>query len=301
MNQASVCDLPDIESALIMLQKFVERIPQELSERMRSVSQHEARAFLANLRTAELFPPMRAQVREEADPVVFGDTRMALVRQRVNRCLAIAESARDEALLERKAILNGAYKEQMVEWWLVLIKTRVREFLAMLDYTHGAIPDNYLDEKPEDIAVVKKNLAIIKEIVKAGFSADAMLYSRVQELLSSLKGQIYPFLLLFQEKATAVLRFELEFENDVVTDVVSFQSMLKMVSEYMTEDRRECISRVIKDIEYVSGMMDLEKQALQPEKDGYTLSDIVPISGLILSHFYRAENEFSTVLEVWDR
>lgn len=50
---------------------------------------------------------------------------------------------------------------------------------------------------------------------------------------------------------------------------------------------------LVKDLKYLARMRQLETS-------GERVLDVVPVSGLVLSQFYRLENELKTVIELWD-
>ena len=53
------------------------------------------------------------------------------------------------------------------------------------------------------------------------------------------------------------------------------------------------MTELVKDLKYLTRMRQLETS-------GERVLDVVPVSGLVLSQFYRLENELKTVIELWD-
>lgn len=61
----------------------------------------------------------------------FVPQRVALAKQMLQRFSAICESALSILLIEKKEIMNGVRKNELSEWWLSLIRSKVDNFLKV--------------------------------------------------------------------------------------------------------------------------------------------------------------------------
>jgi hypothetical protein len=72
------------------------------------------------------------------------------------------------------------------------------------------------------------------------------------------------------------------------------------------EEEVEFIDSLFGDLAYINEMARLEREffgnnSIEGATEKKAPSDIVPVTGLILSRFHRLENELKTILEHWGR
>ena len=67
---------------------------------------------------------------------------------RIKRYSGLCDSAIDQINLEIKLVLNGSLKLKLSEWWLDLIRSRVKQVLRDLNYDFTAINFDYIDTPP---------------------------------------------------------------------------------------------------------------------------------------------------------
>ena len=67
---------------------------------------------------------------------------------RIKRYSGLCVSAIDQINLEVKLVLNGSLKLKLSEWWLDLIRSRVKQVLKELNYDFTAINFDYIDTPP---------------------------------------------------------------------------------------------------------------------------------------------------------
>jgi hypothetical protein len=67
------------------------------------------------------------------------------------------EGRRGELKQRLELILQGTIKLELSGWWLQTIEESSDQFLEDHGYVKNAIPDNYIDDAPEDISVVTNN------------------------------------------------------------------------------------------------------------------------------------------------
>lgn len=120
------------------------------------------------------------------------------------------------------------------------------------------------------------------------------------KLVDNLKDEIYGRIRDFTSKARIVLSLEFGVPLEELTMAKAAEEFSKRKEE-LDDVVSKWIDSMIKDIEYLEEMEEMEKlQGQQSEGGGLVLSNVVPVSGLILSRFFRKENEIRTVLELYD-
>lgn len=124
----------------------------------------------------------------------------------------------------------------------------------------------------------------------------------VMKVVNNLKEEIYGRIREFTKKARIVLSQEFSVPlEDLTMERAAKEFEAKRAD--LDDVVAKWIDGMIKDIEYLEEMEEMEK--LQGQKagggsGGLVLSNVVPVSGLILSRFFRKENEIRTVLELYD-
>eukprot|EP01095_Lingulamoeba_sp_RSL-Kostka_P004580 TRINITY_DN1580_c0_g1_i3.p1 TRINITY_DN1580_c0_g1~~TRINITY_DN1580_c0_g1_i3.p1 ORF type:complete len:278 (+),score=105.56 TRINITY_DN1580_c0_g1_i3:93-926(+) len=141
---------------------------------------------------------------------------------------------------------------------------------------------------------VRKNLKIISEILNVKRDKHAVKY-RVEKL----KDIVYPKIDAFILESSVILcdHFNLPFEN------LTYDRIIKIMEENPIEDEveKKKITDLSRDIEYLEKMKKMEKiKETGNEGGGLVLSDVVPVSGLAFSYFFREENMLRTVIELYD-
>ena len=214
---------------------------------------------------------------------------------RIRRYSGSCDNALDFLMIEKKLLMNGTKKKNLMEWWLSYVDTSSRKFLRDLGYDFFAVPIDYIQIPPQDIEPVKYNLRILTEILDKSNDVHQVL-----SFIKTISDEIYLNIQEFEDKAIIVLSehfgvdpevFDLklsqELHQDALVDKKDSDVVVKWVDDMM------------KDIEYLRTMKEMENKV---DKGGKVkLSNVVPISGLILSSFFRKENEMKTVLELWDK
>jgi hypothetical protein len=85
-----------------------------------------------------------------------------------NRSL-VAKLDTAEAILVQHLnnIMNGRYKSELAAWWLRLVSNAVSSFVSGMGYVQDAIPENYLDQPPQSLYQVRRNLGIIQVLQRS--------------------------------------------------------------------------------------------------------------------------------------
>lgn len=84
-------------------------------------------------------------------------------------------------------MVDGTKKKEIVDWWLRLIRNAQHIFLEKIGYDMQAVPKNYIEEAPSSLAVVKRNLAVIQEVLDQKADVHGL-----GLLIAQLKEEIYP-------------------------------------------------------------------------------------------------------------
>ncbi|GAM28924.1 hypothetical protein SAMD00019534_121000 [Acytostelium subglobosum LB1] len=105
---------------------------------------------------------------------IRGQHHLTLARNKLRQLLCECELLFDKIKLEKRDILNGTIKNQITEWWLKLIETKTNAFLQERGYNFGAIPENYIEQPPNNMKDVIKNLALIKRILDSKLNGNAI-------------------------------------------------------------------------------------------------------------------------------
>ena len=177
-----------------------------------------------------------------------------------------------------KDIVDGTAKKEVTDWWLGRIENGANRFLCDRGYALDAIPENYLDDPPQDFGVVRRNLEILQGLMTAG-GAD------LDEFLCKLVDDVYVVLGRHMDDIKFVV--QTEFEE------------MKIPNFRVTEQQRISLG---KDLEYLLEMQRMDgeiKESLQRgEKTVKKLemSRVVPVGGLIMARFRILECETHSVL-----
>eukprot|EP01094_Clydonella_sp_ATCC50884_P004037 TRINITY_DN13116_c0_g1_i2.p1 TRINITY_DN13116_c0_g1~~TRINITY_DN13116_c0_g1_i2.p1 ORF type:complete len:785 (-),score=260.34 TRINITY_DN13116_c0_g1_i2:8-2362(-) len=258
-----------------------------------------------------LFMPTAAEDLDQINTISFAEQFKERVQRFSNR--AQVEFLRMKT--EKSKVLDGHMKNQLSRWWVSIIEVQCEMFLMPLGYDQSVCDaDTYIDQPPTSISGVKKNLSLIQRIIDPKdneFGED--------KLVQELKEEVYPVIQEFIYKAQLVVCEELygsvRTEDIAGLDLEKAEAYLGQHREELErskvgEDAEEArrwylaISGLIKDIEYLRVMKELEEEADLNQGSGksskLSLQNAVPVSGIVMGYFYRIENMLKTVLELWE-
>ncbi|EGG17549.1 hypothetical protein DFA_08545 [Cavenderia fasciculata] len=94
-----------------------------------------------------------------------GCQHIALARSKVKQFLGDCELVLDQLKIQKRNLMNGTMKEEMTEWWLKRIDSRVSDFLSERGYNFVAVPENYIEQPPTNMKDVISNLILIQKIL----------------------------------------------------------------------------------------------------------------------------------------
>jgi Ankyrin repeats (3 copies) len=216
--------------------------------------------------------------------------RFIAVQQLVNDAMRSLEARALEAL-------DGTQKAEVTDAWLGMIDGEVAEFLRARGFRADAIPDDYIQRPPSDLAVVERQHELISEMLDPNKDLHG-----VKQFVVQLRGQIYELIDSFQHDLHAVLRYQLRVDAQHSFDLARAHLILDNLGTDGIIDPSLltlCV-QAIGDLEYIEMMRAMEADFASATKPkGLHLSTVVPISGLILAKFHIIEQEFNTVLDVW--
>jgi len=240
----------------------------------------------------------------------------------------------DSPILAYSRLLHEQFfertKDDLTRWWLQLIEARVDSFLQALGYNFEAVPFHYIDQPPRSMPAILKNLELIRLLLKSSGNntTSATLPTRQSlqnELVEPLKKEIYHrideyvrcVMLFLWWECTWLLGIDIKTcaahrnhsddqhgEEGNVVDIGQLEELLKK-SRTVPEWRRKLLLSLLGDLHYIYEMKRLEQDffkasAASPQAKAAP-SDIVPVTGLIMSKLHRLENELRTVVEHWSR
>lgn len=218
-----------------------------------------------------------------------------LTKQRLQRFIAYCDTALGHIKILKLQVVDGTKKKEIVDWWLRLIRNEQHIFLEKIGYDMNAVPKNYIEEAPSSLDIVKRNLAVIQEVLDRREDKHGL-----GDLIEQLKKEIYPRIDEFIDNAICAISDYL----GAGTSHFSLRYCSMLMSQRQDELDPQIWARLeglFKDLIYLYTIKELEEN---PEKMKGKLSakdqNVVPISGLVVNYFYRLENELKTVLEVWE-
>ena len=200
--------------------------------------------------------------------------------------------------------LNGKKKHELTRWYLHTIEESVESYLKInYSYDPTACPENYIDYAPRDLGLIKSNLQIIHSLITTNTEEHRKL--RIH-FIDPLKYNVYVEIDKYVRNLETFLLselgkiFKITEENDVVSTI---RILCETTLHKYPKQLQDQVSESLKDLEYIRTMKLLEEQFFSDARvdTDKQLSDIVPISGLILGKLHRLENELKTVLDHWSR
>ena len=290
-NEISVLDLMGINKVQKQLENSLDG-QDDLSTRIEKHANTHIQLLKINFCATQIFHPTRSQISDDLSAWPY----CSLAINRIKRYVGLCSSAMDQIGLEVKVCMNGTLKLKLSEWWLDLIRNGVKQVLKANKYNFTAINFDYIDSPPERLDVIHDNLEIIRRLLNPKTDD----YGLVENLIAPLKKQIYPKLDEFKMKLVIVLCSQKFPTSSVETfNVSECREAIRNAKKLgkVRDDLSGTLLNLLKDIEYIEKMKLLEDEFNRNKR---SLSDVVPVSGLVLNYFHRMEVELKTVLEIWE-
>ncbi|PRP76536.1 hypothetical protein PROFUN_15078, partial [Planoprotostelium fungivorum] len=326
-NNVRVSDLCALKKATAKLSGICKDPPKELMDLAAAATRHMVNEFEGSIDSKPFFIPRKTFSITEFK---LHQSDQAMIKARLQRYLSICQSAREHLEMDIKTFTSGSTKNQITDWWLTLIREEVDSFLRRIDFCHDAVPTNYIEKQPEDMARVRNNLSLVEQIMNSfnamqlqrrqrGYTLDTSLVdhsdkdniaSGVKMLIKELRDRIYPVLDGYVGSCKCILYDHVNVDECEHLSMEKITELIELTAKEMKKkDEKDSAQRwtryepqynkmmkLISDVRYIERMKLLEEN---PEK--VHEKDIVPITGLIMSRFARFENELQTVIEVWGR
>eukprot|EP01103_Thecamoeba_quadrilineata_P000270 TRINITY_DN10223_c0_g1_i1.p1 TRINITY_DN10223_c0_g1~~TRINITY_DN10223_c0_g1_i1.p1 ORF type:complete len:935 (-),score=229.64 TRINITY_DN10223_c0_g1_i1:2103-4679(-) len=250
--------------------------------------------FLKDFDVAMLFPTQRRDSLHQLRSGALSSYARGFFKEHQKRC----EEAFDriERLIE--SIRNGDKKNELTSWWLKLIFHRANDFLSKKNYCFDAVPEDYIETRPESTEKVRANLKLLKEILDPRRDVHD-----VRKFVSQLKDEIYPKVEEYLVLAKLVLCQKLR-QDPKTLNFPLLELAFKSNQHLFEQTTAGWLLNLINDIKYINEMKEMEdmadfEQAMGEVSNRLVMSSVVPISGLIMGHFHILENIVKTVMEVW--
>ena len=222
----------------------------------------------------------------------------SIVKNTIDKFITKCNEAISILEKEKIRILDGTKKLELSQWWLGRINSKYIEYASERGINLEIIPEDYIDAPPEDIDGIRNNLEIVNEIFNE-LQSGGPLIMWIEEQTKLIYDRIDSF------KIGALIVLYMYLDINIQKNELSLQIVnenIKRLDEPLSEE----LQNLIKDVEYVEEMHNAEETSAEREcinvkqKKRLTLSHVVPISGLIMSSFYRLENILRTILELYD-
>eukprot|EP00026_Physarum_polycephalum_P002704 Phypoly_transcript_02712.p1 GENE.Phypoly_transcript_02712~~Phypoly_transcript_02712.p1 ORF type:complete len:762 (+),score=166.98 Phypoly_transcript_02712:213-2498(+) len=302
VNDATVFDIPALQrniACVHSLQLMDSIIWTNFLDSVRKYSESKVKGFVAEIEAeGRTFALSKKQILSQLHNFDYASIPAARLQSYLDASKTAIEALHNHAA----DILDGTEKHRLSEWYLEHIKQCVDEFLTRSGFELDVIPENYIDQAPKDLELVGKNWSMVRELLDIISSYDSKDQNKheVIDVMTTLMDDIYTRLDEFVRDALFVISDKMGIVRDMfdMSENQDIYDELRKIVETkkgaLAGDLREKIDELMKDVEYIFKIREME--GMQCDKS----RDHVPISGLIASRFFRLENELRTSLDVWD-
>jgi len=330
--QLTMADLTPLRRMSATFQRLQDGPPTDFYESM-------DRLGLAKLDALEAEPPVGIFVptRQKAIADLRRFPFSSLAKTRIQKHAVNCASALEQLHIDRRNLLRGERKQQLTVWWLGAIRSRCYALLEAQGFVFDAVPADYINEPPADLAVVKSNLLVLRRVLNLKddiYDVKSMLrqvcdeiYPRIDQYISDAEAIIIDLLKDKEHESASSLPC-LDTTTCSWSKPPTFRSTKNQLplgtldqarareraqalvdAGVLTTELASNIDGVLKDLDYLLEMKVMEQRTQEQQRSGgsasgdgkLVMSNVVPISGLVMSSFYRLENEMNTVLELWDK
>lgn len=244
--------------------------------------------FASEVDQSIIFKPSREQQMKMLSKIPHMAEKM--LRSLVETCRQTVK----ELETSMEELIKGTTKQQLTEWWLNLIESKVERFLMQKNFKFSAIPENYLDEPTKDISGLRSNLALLQEILKP--SDDCL------QLINGLKNTIYPKIETFCQNTIVMLARAVGMET--TTDLTLVEAKYAEKKAAMSPENILWIDNTCKDVHYLMEMKRMEDlidtQSVEQKKE-VEMTSVVPISGLVMCRFMIYSNMLHTCIDIYNK
>ena len=285
-QRVTLADVYELHRGNTVCRSIMEKIPEDLKEETKEIIHKKIEDFFKCTPKEKLFMPTLAKRRQELYDVYI-QAILAISRQIAGNC----SGCLDQLKLNRRDLLSGKTKNELVEWWLSEIENSMNELLNSFGFHFDALPENYILEPPSNFKLVTENLSILDSINSS---------SKLNVYIENLKNKIYPQIESFLINSKAVLSAQLALDLRSFHDVNKLCELFKEKEDELRKDDAslaDWIEDAIEDIRYLTEMKKLE----DPEYAATNSNPhIVSVTGLCYAVFARLTNELKTATELWE-
>lgn len=247
-------DIDVIAAQHRLLTKLLDSFTDEFQEflgQMRSAIETRHRRLVSTIRLMdrEFFPLRETRLQQLLDLPIE-----TLLRNRLESYKLNTESAFVHLRHVREGLVDGTQKRNITSWWLGMISTRQKEFLREIGYNFDAVPNDYIETKPDDIDVVCDNLDLIQSCLLRHGTQDK--HNVKERLLYPLMKEIYPRVNEFISN----IRFSLSDGLGISAEEFSIQSANVLLQERTGTEQHSFLLGLLKDLEYLETIKVLEAE-----------------------------------------
>lgn len=289
MNQINT--IPLCKKAIQIFSEIIENeSTNSLSKEIKNICASEIQQFKSM--KPEFSKAFQPTLKEQLNEITKYDYETK-IQSTIEKYYTICKKVLIELEKEQKKFFDGTNKQELTDWWLETIYEEYRNYVTKNGVDLEAIDSNYIDNKPKDISQIRNNLEALERILSGfqGISSGSEFSNWIRQLMDS----IYKRIESFNKMGLYVLALELNLNPDDI----SMEKIQNFVSNHSVSDD---VNNLYKDILYIEEMFAMEEhiqKTTEKSKKGLSLSNVVPISGLIMSSFYRLENELRTIIELY--
>jgi len=216
--------------------------------------------------------------------------------QEARSYLELCSSCIDEIYIETKQCFNGAMKLQLSEWWTELVRDRITTFLQGYNYDFNAVQFNVLKPKEECTSAIVANIELLDKMHDPSF----YLRDVMKNLVAPLKEEIYPKLLNFRDKLRMILitqSFGSQKKMETFRiDIFKKEYSLAIDNGIVNDELKSDLNVIVNDISFINSMIKLETECTEDLTKLYELSEIKPVSGLVMHYLRHMEKELEETL-----
>jgi hypothetical protein len=179
------------------------------------------------------------------------------------------------------------------------------DYLAQHGFVVDAIPNDYLDQRPFNMDVIRRNLSILEDLINVDSPNSAKTMQFIVSVTNEMSQKVMEFETSLLDLLAMVMNVPL---NELKDPAVLAESLKILKSPYyrsavgLTPEAR---SDLIGDLQYLMEMRQMDRDWMEKAKGTLTvaknqLTDVVPVSGRLFAIFRAHEQDHRTAIERWD-
>jgi len=179
------------------------------------------------------------------------------------------------------------------------------DYLAQHGFVVDAIPNDYLDRRPSNMDVIRRNLEILEDLISANSPNSA----KTMQFIISVTNEMSQKVCEFEASLLDLLAMVTNIPLQELKDPAVLSESLKMLKSPYFRGRGgltpEARCDLIGDLQYLMEMRQMDRDWMEKAKGTLTtaknqLTDVVPVSGRLFAIFRAHEQDHRTAIERWD-